>query len=341
MKIDRKFIAEKAGVSVTTVTCVLNGTRPVSQKMYDRVMKVVEEYHYVPDAVARAMVHKGSKQICVVMDDIKNPFMSEFLDAFENAGIQRGYFVNICGRMNIAKYVEHMVARRVDAVYFCTELFEEDLPYIETLLNNGVKVMTQMCFPYFKGRISQIGMQTKQAVTSGMEYLMRMGHTKIGFLTIFSDDNEKDERLTEYKRIMRERLGVENPIYYVPPVTVSASIRSGKELFTAFMRNNPDVTAIFCLNDIIAIGAMRAAQDMGYRVPEHLSFIGIDGIEMSSVVAPRLTTFLSHASDFGEKALDILVNMVEKDIITNYDHPMELFVQESVRSLLPKGDDAL
>ncbi len=336
MKIDRDFIAKKAGVSATTVTCVLNETRPVSQKVREKVLQVVEEYHYIPNAIARTMVNKGSKQICIVMDDIKNPFMTELVDSFEAAGIEKDYFVSICGKMNIAKYVENMIARRVDAVYFCTELKEEDLPYIETLLENGVKVLTNLKFPYFKGRISQIDMQTRQATIDGMEYLIKMGHTKIGYLSLFSDDNEKDERLFEYKRIMREQLGVQNPQYLVPNETKQVIVQSGRELFSEYIKTKPDVTAIFCTNDVIAIGAMQQAQSMGYQIPRQLSFIGLDGIEMTSLVTPRLTTFLSHAPLFGKKALNMLVNMVEHDEISTYDHPMELFIQESVRDMNKK-----
>ena len=101
LKISRNMIAKEAGVTPTTVSCVLNNTRPVSAKVRAKVMAAIEKLNYVPDLAARAMLGKGSKQIFVMVDSIKNPFFAELVYSMEEAGIQKGYFFSICGKMDM------------------------------------------------------------------------------------------------------------------------------------------------------------------------------------------------------------------------------------------------
>ena len=101
-------------------------------------------------------------------------------------------------------------------------------------------------------------------------------------------------------------------------------------LFNQLIDHHPDISAVIGINDLVAIGAMKQAEESGYKVPEDISFIGIDGIELSALVAPPLTTFKSDAETLGKKAFQMLYDMIENDNITSYNHSLTLIERQSV-----------
>ena len=331
MRVSRKEIAMEAGVTPTTVSCVLNNTRPVSEKVRKKVMDAIEKLNYVPDVAARTMQGKGSKQICIMVDSIKNPFLAEMVYSIEVEGIKKGFFFNICGKMDLKKYIANIIARKIDAVYFCSEIKKEEAPYVRQLLDNGIKVLTGPVFESFEDEISHIDMATGEAVRSAVKLLYAKGHRKIAFLNTFRENTERDERLRFFKSEMAE-LGLE-PLHYSPESTITANIENGSTLFGELIKKYDGITAVIGLNDLVAIGAMTAAQRMGYRIPEDISFVGIDGIELASLTTPRLTTYWSNASQLGKKAFEILNDMIEKGEITSFRHSMVYQEGESVKEI--------
>ena len=331
MRVLRSMVAKEAGVTPTTVSCVLNNTRPVSEKVRKKVMDAIEKLNYVPDMTSRAMKGKGAKQIAVMVDSIKNPFLAELVYSLEEAGVKKGFFFNICGKRDLKKYIPNIIARKIDAVYFCSEIKNDEVQYVQQLLNNGVKVLTGSHFTHFSDEISRIDMATGSAVTSAVRLLHEKGHTKIGFLNTFRADSGLDDRLNAYLSTMEE-LGLA-PIFISPEHTIPSTIENGKKLFAKLIETHTDVTAIIGLNDLVALGAMNEAQRRGFRVPDDLSFIGIDGIELASLVSPKLTTFWSNASELGHKAFDILYHMIKNGEILSFTHEMTFVEGESVKDL--------
>ena len=220
------MVAKEAGVTPTTVSCVLNNTRPVSEKVRKRVMDAIEKLNYVPDMTSRAMQGKGTKQIAVMVDSIKNPFLAELVYSIEEAGIKKGFFFNICGKMDLKKYIPNIIARKIDAVYFCSEIKNDEAQYVRQLLDNGIKVLTGSHFVHFADEISRIDMATGSAMSRAVRLLHEKGHTKIGFLNTFRADSGLDDRLGSYLATMEE-LGL-SPIYVSPEHTILSSIENGK-----------------------------------------------------------------------------------------------------------------
>ena len=328
MKVTRAMIAKEAGVTPTTVTCVLNNTRQVSDRVRKKVMDAIDKLNYVPDVAARAMQGKGSKQICIMVDSIKNPFFAELVYSIEAEGIKKGFFFSICGKMDLKTYVAHIIARKIDAVYFCSEILSDEVKYISQLLDNGIKVLTSPKFKHFEGKISLIDMATGEAVKNAVKYLYKKGHRNIAFINTFNENSALDDRLPSYKQITKE-LNI-HAIYSSPDGDLAANIDNGKMLFNQLIDQHPDISAVIGINDLVAIGAMKQAEESGYKVPEDISFIGIDGIELSALVAPPLTTFKSDAETLGKKAFQMLYDMIENDNITSYNHNLTLIERQSV-----------
>jgi DNA-binding LacI/PurR family transcriptional regulator len=325
------MVAKEAGVTPTTVSCVLNNTRPVSEKVRKKVMDAIEKLNYVPDMNSRAMQGKGAKQIAVMVDSIKNPFLAELVCGLEEAGIKKGFFFNICGKMDLKKYIPNIIARKIDAVYFCSEIKNDETQYVRHLLDNGIKVLTGSHFTHFAGEISRIDMATGSAVQSAVRLLHEKGHTKIAFLNTFRADSGLDDRLNAYLSTMEE-LGLA-PIFVSPEHTIPSTIENGKKLFVELIESHGDTTAIIGLNDLVALGAMNEAQRRGYTVPDDISFIGIDGIELAGLAMPRLTTFWSNATTLGHKAFDMLYKMIKNGEILSFNHEMTYVEGETVKDL--------
>ena len=331
MKVSRATIAKKAGVTPTTVTCVLNGTRPVSEKEKAPVKGAIEDLDYVPDIAARAMQGKGSKQIAIVVDNLKNPFFAELVDAIEAAGIEKGFFFSICGRVDMRKYTAHIIARKIDAVYFCSEIKEGEVDYVRQLLDNNIKVLTSPRFPYFQEEISRIDMATGQAIAEAVDYLYGRGHRNIAFLTSFPRESNQDDRLRCFEKRMLER-GL-SPRSVCPQEVLVSTVDCGKLLFDRLLAAGEPPTAVVGINDLVTIGAMRRAQERGMSVPGQISFVGIDGIELDTLVTPTLTTFRSNAAELGRKAFQMLLDLIENGRTDTYNHKLSLQEGESVRTL--------
>ena len=294
-------------------------------------MAAIEDLNYVPDIAARAMLGKGSKQIAIVVDNLKNPFFAELVDAIEAAGIEKGFFFSICGRVDMRKYTAHIIARKIDAVYFCSEIKESEAGYVRQLLDNRIKVLTSPRFPYFQEEISHIDMATGQAIEEAVDYLYERGHRKIAFLTSFPRESNQDDRLRCFEKRMAER-GL-SPRSVCPEEVLVSTVDCGKFLFDRLFDSGNLPTAVIGINDLVAIGAMRRAQEHGISVPEQISFVGIDGIELDSLVTPTLTTFRSHAADLGRKAFEMLLDLIENGQTSTYNHRLILQEGESVRTL--------
>ena len=327
MKVSRSMIAKRAGVTPTTVSCALNGTRPVSDKVKARVMAAVEELNYVPDAAARTMSGKGSNQIAIVVDNFQNPFFAELVASMEAEGSEKGFFVSVCGRGDMAKYTSHIIAHSIDGVYFCSEIKESEAKYVESLLNSGIKVLTGPRFHCFQERISLIDMATGQAITDAVDYLHKNGHQKIAFISSFAYDSNQDDRLVCYEKRMREK-GLK-PQTFGPDETTIATIEHGKQMFDTIPIDEMP-TAIIGINDLVAIGAMCRAQERGFSVPQDISFVGMDGIQLGELVSPKLTTFRSDADKLGKIAFQMLYDLIQGKNVQSYNHKMSLCERESV-----------
>ena len=141
MKITRATVAKKAGVSVSTVSYVLNTSRYVSPKLTQKVMDAVEELGYAPDMAARSMVTKRSRILTIIANDLTNSMYGEIVMAIEREAVKRGYFINICsGQLPLKEYVKTMIGRRIDGVYFASVPGKVSVEDIEQLLDNDIAI---------------------------------------------------------------------------------------------------------------------------------------------------------------------------------------------------------
>lgn len=142
-KPNRALVAERAGVSIATVSCVLNNTRTFSPETREKVLAAVKELKYVPDMAARSMKTNQSYQFAVIINDISNPMFLQLVSELEKQGIKHNYFLNICGGYaDFEVYVNQLIARRIDGVFLAVKLNKLDSKLLDKLVDNGVRIVS-------------------------------------------------------------------------------------------------------------------------------------------------------------------------------------------------------
>ncbi len=307
-----KDIAASCGVSVATVSKALNGQTDISKATRERIRKIAAQMGYTPNYAARSLKTNRSYNLGVLfidesMSGLTHEYFSHVLDSFKVEAEAHGYDItfinhNIGGRA--ASYLEHCRYRGVDGVVVACvdfrseevmELVEGDLPVvtIDHTFNNKMAVLSD--------NIS--GM--RELIT----YAYGKGHRKIAFIH-GEKTSVTEKRLSSFHKTCVE-LGLGIPDTYVREGIYHDALSCEKITRELLALTDPP-TCIFFQDDFSSIGGYNAIADLGLQIPEHISVAGYDGIYLSQLVKPRLTTYKQDTAALGKKAAEQLVNLVER-----------------------------
>lgn len=330
--ITRKEVAALAGVSVATVSNVLNKKGIVQPETQQRVFLAVEELGYVPNETARSLSLGRSNHIGVALNDLTNLYHMEVISGIEQQASESGFHVTLCNIDNdggVPGKLEFLNGRRFDVlINFMTMTFSNKIQ--DMLIANGTELVN------FPGEYSaQFCQESREALEECMALLQKYGHTKVGYVsTIDSMRWVNDTRGLVYLNNLK-KYGFENNTEYVvfnSDYRISSShigYENGKKLFSA----HPEITAVFVSNDMAALGVLRALKELGLRCPEDVSVIGYDGIEIGRLLTPSLTTIgcdnVAYGREIAKQVIDSVVH--KRDVRgANYSFPMRMIEGESV-----------
>lgn len=333
-----KHIAERAGVSVATVSYVLNDTRYVSPAKKERVLQAINELNYVPNAVARGLRVKESKTISLVLSDITNPFYPDMARACEEVARSYGYTLNMINTDDRPGAVEQAARQlhegRVDGMIVSTAL-EHDRPVLQQLAERRVPIVLAHrkleCLP-----IDTIVSDNEAGGHLAAGHLIGLGHRRIAFVTGVNGSSVNMSRLAGYERAMAEA-GL--PVLPEWLVSGEARYRPGYEAASALLRLPETVrpTAIINLSDLGAFGAIDAAADMRIRVPEDLAVVGFDDLFFAAIRPVQMTTVRIPRYELGRRAAERLMERMDKsgqleriDVVL----PVELVVRKTCGAYL-------
>lgn len=316
MRATRADVAKLAGVSTATVSYVMNGSRSMSEKTKKRVQDAVKELNYTPDMIARSMTKNETKQLSLMVNDITNPFFSEIAMGFEAKAIEKGYFVNICtGYKNINNYFDNYLARRIDGVFVVAMPYKFDMEKLYDLVDNGIKVVISGNVEANIRKVCSIENDYMAGMEAAVAYLRELGHTRIAYLSGLTRKQRSDRKLEGYLAAMEhhglpfgEELLMEGRAPYL------TRMEDGFALARQLLSLGRDFTAVICQNDLMAMGAISALEDAGYRVPQDVSVMGFDDILFARTWRPAITTMAVSKYDFGRKAFELLYTNIKKDI---------------------------
>ncbi len=338
MKITIKDIAEKAGVSTTTVSHILNnkGSR-FSEDTRQRVLKVVDELNYQPDFFAQNMIMKKSRTIGMIVPDVTDLFFSKLIEGVESYFNSLGYMIILCNSKHDPKleekYFQQLVYRSVEGIIIATpNILSEKILKADAVVRRHIPlVLIDMGKnPREQGKLL---VEEYQGVYSGVKYFIEMGHQKIAFIQEVGDYYQLSERITGYLNCLEDYHIDYNPqLISEGPLTMQGGYQATKQVIS---QSQGDFTAIFCSNDQMAVGAYQALLEANLRVPDDVSVIGFDGLEIARYMAPALTTVYQPTFDIGFYAAKFILDAIEnpKQRIPNKIFETELLVRDSVKRL--------
>jgi DNA-binding LacI/PurR family transcriptional regulator len=267
-----------------------------------RILQVIEELDYTPVKAARSLRKQRTQAIAVLLPDISNPFFSLLARGVESVAFEEGFSTLICDSNHSvekeSRYLDILLSEGVEGIVF-TPVGVPDKERIERLLRRGVKIVVA------DRRVE--GLPTVEADNRGgsrelTDYVLSLGYRKIAYIAGPEEVSTAQDRLLGFQAAMAAA--------GLTPVVVrhgNFTYESGYELAKAFLETEK-VEAIMCGNDLMAIGAIRAAEDLGLRVPDDLGVTGFDHVPWSDLVRPKLTTVEIPAYTLGQEAIRRLLD---------------------------------
>ncbi|HEY0995919.1 MAG TPA: LacI family DNA-binding transcriptional regulator [Gemmatimonadaceae bacterium] len=294
-------VAARAGVSQPTVSLVLsrNPRARIAPETRERVLRAAEELGYRTNLLARGLTQQRSWALGLVVLDLRNPFFADVVAGAERVATEEGYALLLteAGEGGAARRVEALQARLVDGVII-DAVGAAALP--EPLLEKLNVVLIDEPSERWPGVASDAAGAGRLAA----EHLLDLGHRRIGFIGPATDVHGVRLRERGFVQALRERgVRLDSGLLRRAPGTASG----GREAMRAMLAQRERPTAVFCSNDLVAVGALKACADAGVVVPRDCSVVGCDDIEMARFVSPELTTVAIPARELGARAARLLI----------------------------------
>ena len=310
-----KDIAERCGVSVSTVSRVLNNHPDVSAANRERVLAVVQELHYVPNNSARDLAKPAADSIGLVVRGVGNPFFTGIIRTMERMITEAGYTMVLhqiqSGEDELRAGAELARSKRLLGLILlggCFDYTPEQtaslgVPFVCCTYTNSFGTLDRMEY-------SSVSIDDEQAAYRAVRLLTDHGHRKIGvILESVRDHSISQLRYKGYCQALQDA-GIPLDPELVEE-TVTYEMADGYAGMERLLKRRRDLTAVFAISDAMAVAAMKALHDHGKRVPEDCSVVAIDGIDMSAYFVPTLTTLVQPQQELGENSVRILVDMIE------------------------------
>jgi LacI family transcriptional regulator len=332
-KVTRNDVARYAGVSPSTVSYVLNdGPRSVSTHTREKVLKAIRDLGYHPNAVARNLRSQKTTTIGLIIPDTCNTYFAEVAEGIESVAFERNYTVVFCNSDYKVErelvYANHLVSDQVAGVIILPASNNHDA--IKLLSDNNIPTIS--LDRYLTGEnLPSIVADNFRGGYIATKYLIELGHTRIGCVSRPVSLSHTQDRVNGYLQALSEaNLKHDDDLF----ARGGYRMENGKKAMEYLLALEKPPTAVFCYNDMMAIGALRAAYEKGLHVPQDISIIGFDDIIESAYTCPALTTVRQDKFEMGRYGMKILFNMIEEDSTgfkLNEIQPLdvELIVRES------------
>jgi LacI family transcriptional regulator len=303
-------VARLAGVSRATVSYVVNnGPRPVSELTRARVLAAIEKIGYHPNALARNLRIQQTSTLGLIVPDTHNSYFSEVARGIESVAFEKGYTVFLCHSgsdlQREMQYVNMLQSQQVAGVIWIPGTADFS-PY-HKLTDFGIPtVVIDRLIP--GEQALAVLADNFQGGVLATDHLIALGHTRIGFIRRHVDMSHSKGRFEGYKSALRDHgINIDENLV----VKGGFMLEDGQKAVQELLKVDPPPTAIFAYNDIMAIGGLRAANILGFKVPNDLSIIGFDNIAISAFTCPALTTIHMPKYEMGQQGAHLLIALIE------------------------------
>jgi LacI family transcriptional regulator len=301
-------VAREAGVSIMTVSRVVNNKEGVSVDTRKRISEIIHNLGYRPSSIARGLVTKHTGTIGLVVPDITNPFFASIARGAEHQAYAEKYSVFLANTNEDPErelaILESLEEKRVDGLLLCSSRLENEELSKWVTYHPAVVLVSRTLDEDGVGTVlidEQLGGQM------ATQHLLESGHRNIGVVSGPPVSHSTRGRLKGYRQALNE-VGISfNPqwIRHCSPV-----IEDGRETALELLEAHPDLTALFCHNDLVAVGALHACAQLNLEVPEQIAIVGFDDISLAALVTPPLTTCRVPCFELGAQAIQMLLDQI-------------------------------
>ena len=301
-------VAREAGVSLMTVSRVINNKGDVSPTTRQRVQAVIERLDYRPSGVARGLVTKHTGTIGLVVPDNANPFFSEVARGVEQQAYVEGYNVFLCNTnedpQREVAVLQSLEEKRVDGVVLCSSRLDGSELQAALVHHPAVVLINRQLED---NGVSTVFVDDEAGGQAATQHLLQAGHRAIGLLAGPTTSYSGRQRTKGYRAALAAAGLSYNPnwTWHCSPV-VQGGLETALELLTA----HPKLTALFCFNDLVAVGVLQACVELGLQVPDDLAIVGFDDIPLAALVTPSLTTCRVSRYELGVQAMQLLLDRI-------------------------------
>jgi LacI family transcriptional regulator len=305
-------VARAAGVSRQTVSRAINDLGEISQQTRVRVLRIAEEMSYRPSSIARGLATRRTRTLGLVIPDVANPFFADVARGAEHMACAQGYSVFLCNTEESPKrelaVLRSLEEKCVDGVVLCSSRLDDSALHTAVARHSAVVLVNRHLEP--ADEKNEGGVVMLDDVAGGRmatQHLLDSGHRAVGFLAGPLASRSGRWRAEGYHAALAAANLICNPAWTTPcPADVDGGHQAARDLLDA----HPELTALFCYNDLVAVGALRACAELGRRVPDDLAVVGFDDILLAALVTPPLTTCRVPRYDLGAQAMRLLLHQI-------------------------------
>ncbi|WP_179032507.1 LacI family DNA-binding transcriptional regulator [Paenibacillus kribbensis] len=311
-----KDISQLTGFSITTVSRALNGYSDVSESTRKLIKEAAEALNYSPNVLARGLVMKETKTLGLLVSgmthkNINNNFVFEVLCGINDSAASSDYdlilFSTNTAKQKMKTYTQLCRERKVDGVIL--QGVKTDDPYLQEVLDSDIPCVL-IDIPIQSENVGYVSTNHKESAQAAVEHLIRLGHQKIAMINGYSEAFVSKARFEGFVSAM-EQAGLDWKREWV--VKGDFTEEAAQQQALKLLRAYPEITAFFCASDMMALGVIKAANEMGLSVPGQLSIVGFDDIPTAAYFQPPLTTIGQNMYQLGYEAANLLMRMLKSE----------------------------
>ena len=329
MAISIKDIAKAAGVAPSTVSRALSDHPRISQETKDRISRLAKEMGYTPSLLARSLVTRDTATIGVVITMASDPFLTHLVTSIEEVAQEQGYSVLMSSSyLDPSRELDVVGAfhgRRTRGIIVIGSQVDAD--YLQMRDRFPLPIVLTNCrtYPYSVSTDNPVG------VRRAVEHLLQLGHRRIAYIANPRSHRANLDRLTSYQQVLDESgVSPDNDLILEGDGALQGGFKAARHLLIL----NPRPTAVFCINDMTAIGLLNGLRQAGIQVPEEMSVVGFDDVEFAAHCYPRLTTVRQPTDLMGQRLIHMLLALIQgQEDVEPEVLPAELVIRESTGPL--------
>ncbi|MCL7747833.1 catabolite control protein A [Halalkalibacter alkaliphilus] len=310
-------VAREAGVSMATVSRVVNGNPNVKPATRKKVLEAIERLGYRPNAVARGLASKKTTTVGVIIPDISSIFFAELARGIEDIATMYKYNIILCNSDQNQEKEIHLIntllEKQVDGIVFMGGHITEE--HVEQFKRSPVPVVLAATLDA-NSEIASVNIDYRQAVYDAISNLIEKGHTRIGMLS-----GTLDDPVNGYQKFLGYREAIEGAgVSFDEELVVIGDYTydSGIEAMNSFLELENRPSVIFASTDEMALGVIHGAQDQGLTIPDDIEVLGFDNTRLATMVRPTLSTVVQPMYDIGAVSMRLLTKLMNKEEVTDH-----------------------